>query len=187
MRKALTGYLWVVFLGLASWSTQAKAIGMWMTTGPTCDEITSGYICDGTFVPEVVVTAPRIWHPHPRIYVPALAGLSSEELNAFIAASLAAILAARNHADIDIPSSSAVLNRQSQAAKVMEYRDKVAKIDQWVVENSPSCEAIHDYAALLGMFVVTGSSLTVPVSFPGIVVGMVVTTGATLSKHYYCT
>ena len=64
---------------------------------------------------------------------------------------------------------------------------KVAKIDQWVAENSPSCEAFHDYAALLGMFVVTGSSLSAPVSFPGIVIGMVVTTGATLSKHYYCT
>ena len=60
------------------------------------------------------------------------------------------------------------------------------QVEQWYEENSPSCEELTDYAELLGFFIVTGSSLASPYSFPGTVVGATLITGATFSKHILC-
>ena len=157
-------------------------------SGPTCDEITSGYICDGSFVPEMVVTAPNIWTSNTRIYMNALQSLATDDLEAFIAASVAAILAARNQYAIDTmsPGTSTIESRQSASKDIVKWRKRADQVEQWFEENSPSCEELADYAELLGFFIVTGSSLASPYSFPGIVVGATLITGATFSRHLMC-
>ena len=115
MKRTALVYLCIVLLGVSSWPMPATAQGG-ANSGPTCDEITSGYICDGTFVPEMVVTAPTIWSSNTRIYMNALQGLATDDLEDFIAASVAAILAARNQyaSDSMNPGTSTVESRQTK-------------------------------------------------------------------------
>ncbi len=187
MKRTARGYLCIVLLGVSSWPMPATAQGG-ANPGPTCDEITSGYICDGKFVPEMVVTAPRIWNSNTLTYIDALQGLATDDLEAFITASVAATLAVRNQYAIDQmnPNASTVASRQSTSKDIVEWRKRAAQVERWYEENAPSCEALANYAVLLGFYVVTGSMLTPPFSFPGIVIGATIATGATYSKHILC-
>ena len=56
MKHTTIRFLCIAALGIAGWPIPASSNGA--NPGPTCDEITSAYLC-GPVVPEIVVTAPR--------------------------------------------------------------------------------------------------------------------------------
>ncbi|MYF51463.1 MAG: hypothetical protein F4220_15125 [Gammaproteobacteria bacterium] len=117
----LTGYLCIALLGISGWPLPASAQA---NQGPTCDEITSGYICDGQFIPELVVTADRVVWTAPTNLADYLALLEHDvdQLSAFISASVANVMAAQNQYGDYQPSASRISQAQDIAEEVLEVK-----------------------------------------------------------------
>ena len=184
MKKITIGYLCIVLLGISNWPTPASAQGG-ANPGPTCDEITSSYVCS---IPEVLVTAPRNFWFHGWYWQSILGQLNNRQLSEFINAATKAILQSlpdEYRTGLQAVSSGHVRNRQRMAQKIVDTRETFAELQAWVDDNAPSCHDLTVWAQAAGLIVVTGAALP-PVSFPGVVVGVIISSGSMLTQHFAC-
>ena len=147
----LTGYLCIALLGFTGWHLPA---GAQANQGPTCDEITSGYICSGQIVPEIIVSAPRsLWQPASPLHIYSiLQGLQDSALQQIMDTNVAAIQAAlAQYRGLNV-ESELVEDRQERAAQVADFRARTTELDQKIWEEGLfTCTEIGNAATTLGL------------------------------------
>ena len=177
-------FLLFLLLGIGSLPVPAGATGG-ANPGPTCDEITSAAICDG--VPNTIVSGTHVfWTNHAAAYQ-VIQRLKNEELLAFLEASTFAILVLVPADVAQRITHSHVAARHHQARQLVAGRKRMQNFADFMGNMSfPSCQDFSVWAQSYGLVIVTGASLSVPVSFPGVVVGVTLAGGGLLTQHFVC-
>ncbi len=175
MKRITFGYLCIVLLGIANWPMLAIAQGG-ANSNPTCDEITSAYVCT---VPEVLVTAPRTWWLYGTQLQHYLNQLTDRELLRFTEMAIATIRAQLPEDLNSSLSDSKIERRQENAEAVLMHREFIKELTKFA--DSDSCDRIAIVAAAFGATLVR-----LQAAGPIGVTGYLVTLGG-LAVAYACT
>lgn len=127
-----------------------------------------------------VVTAKSF--PNARVMQREFMKWNQLELHAYASSSIRAVQSAMMSSGVKVKPASEIASEQRLAEGLASAKARMAAMDKWVEENSPTCDQIVDMIVIAG----TGTSVigTGLGNMVAVVVGFAVSSSAMLSRSY---